>query len=590
MKFEKQLNKFYRWKIESKINIFYVIVLLFSFLISYFLYSALTAREIEDKMSITANQTLQALDKNLEFILGDVAQFSNLIFFDKTVQSTLRSINSEGIDPEIQTVLNKYLVNMLLSGDFISSVYLYDNYNNQYSMGKQMAKQKLIQNIENADWYDEVKKLDGGLEWVLNSGGVLKPDKDHNFISLVRVINDVTSIKKLATLMVNVDENTIQDEFEDISERYKSEFFIMDSHGQYITHPKTISSPYEEYLVPLLNQDHGHIVKKIGGKKMLISFASSKYSNWKIVGVMPINELSKEIKAFTYIPIIIILLNCLFILIGAVYVSKLVTKPLIKMQHYMKKVQQGNFETIPLEKNRDDEIVQLKRGFNKMVVDINNLINKVKEEQKIIRKNELNLIQAQINPHFLYNTLDAISALSLLNDSDGTYKVSQALGNFYRNSLNSGKDIITVKEEIDCINNYVTILDIRYKGKFEVRYDIDENINSLEILKLILQPFVENSIHHGIRNKREKGFISIRGYRENDYIMFRITDDGIGMNENKISEILNKKIQGHKNGFGIYSSIERIEIFYNIKDSVCIWSKENEGTEITIKIPIMERD
>ncbi len=146
------------------------------------------------------------------------------------------------------------------------------------------------------------------------------------------------------------------------------------------------------------------------------------------------------------------------------------------MESYMKEAEKGRFKTIPINNNRQDEITQLKRVFNKMVVRIERLITKVKEEEETIRKNELDLIQAQINPHFLYNTLDAISALALIKENKKTYDMSQSLGKFYRTSLSGGQEMITVHEEIECLRSYLHILDIRYESKYEVQFNIDASI------------------------------------------------------------------------------------------------------------------
>lgn len=586
--------KLYKWflklKIKSKINIFYLIVLFVSISTSYILYSAYNNHENEYKLSTTATQTLNALDKNLDFILEDVSQFSNLLFTDRNLQSALNASSSQGMDYQVANNLNQYIVNMLLSADYISTVYLFDNYDNMYSQGKYGLKPVVVDKIENASWYKEVYSLGGKLKWVINTGGVIEADPNHDYISLVRIINDMSSYKKIGTLIVNVDVNTIEKEFSDVGSKNNSEFYIVDDNGNYITHAPKDAANFEKELNQKLKENQGYFVKKIGNKSELICYISSRNSNWKIIGVMPINELSKQVTTTSYAFIILILMNCIFIFIGAIYVNKIVTNPLVKMQKYMKKAEMGDFQTMPEEGRSEDEISQLRKGFNKMVMEIEALIEKVKKEQRTIRKNELSLIRAQINPHFLYNTLDAISGLSLLKDNANTYKITRALGNFYHISLSDGREVVTVEEEINCIKNYVTILDIRYNGKFDVVYEIDEEIYQYNILKLMLQPIVENSVHHGIRNKHGKGRVTIKAYKFEEKLIFKIIDDGIGMDEATVDKILNTKKTSGKNSFGIYSSIQRISLFYNVENPITIVSKIMVGTEVTINIPIMKED
>ncbi len=584
------ISKYRRLKISAKIVIYYAMVLSISLLISYLLYNTLISSKVDDEISSTSMQTLEAIDKNLEFILNNVEQLSNLVFYDKSIQEALRNVEPYGIDPQVQWVLNKYLANIVLSGDIVSSAYVFDNYSNRYAMGTRAVSKLAINNIEESPAYDRIIKLQGGLMWEANSAGILENTSGSNYISLLRIINDVTTMKKLATLIVNVNEETIQNEFADVGKKYKSQFFIMDSRGNYIINPTQEDRSYEEYLVPMLENDHGYTIRNFGNRKMLISFITSKYSNWKVVSVMPISEIYKEITDASYIALVIILINSFFISFGALYITKLVTQPLAKMQGYMKSAEKGEFKVIPVEEHRDDEIIQLKKVYNKMVVEIEKLIGRVKKEERIKRKNELKLIQAQIKPHFLYNTLDAISALSLMGDSRKAYEITRSLGDFYRTSLSSGNETITVKEELGCIKSYLAILDIRYDGKYEVDYDIDPGIMDHKILKLLLQPIVENAVHHGLRNKEGKGLLSIKGYREGESLIFEIKDNGIGMTGEKVSEVLNNSVKNIHGGFGIYSCKQRLSIYYNIDDPLRIESSPGEGTEVRVEIPVIEED
>lgn len=586
--FSEWVNQYRRLKISAKVAIYYTLVLFISLLISYFLYNTLVSQKLDDEISSTSMQTLQAIDKNLEFLMNNVEQLSNIVLYDKSIQDALRAVDSNGIDPQIQWVLNKYLANIVLSGDVVSSAYVFDNYDNRYAKGTRAISKLAIGSIEESPVYSKIVKLQGGLLWEANSAGILENTSGNNYISLLRIINDVTTMKKLATLIVNVNEATIQREFADIGKKYKSQFFIMDTKGHYIINPMEKDRSYEQYLIPMLHNDHGYTIRHIGNRKVIISFITSKYSNWKIIGVMPINEIYKELGGKSYIALIIILINSFFISIGALNITKLVTQPLTKMQGYMKSAEKGEFIAMPVEANRDDEIIQLKKVYNRMVVEIEKLITKVKKEERTKRKNELNLIQAQINPHFLYNTLDAISALSLMGDSKNAYKITRSLAEFYRVSLNSGNEVISVKEEIDCIKNYLAILDIRYDGKYEVDLDIEPEIMDYRILKLLLQPLVENAVHHGLRNKEGKGMLSIKGFSTGDSLIFEIRDNGIGMTAEKINEVLNHRVGKNHGGFGIYSCKQRLSIYYNIDHPLRIVSKPGEGTQVTVEIPALE--
>ena len=166
-------------------------------------------------------------------------------------------------------------------------------------------------------------------------------------------------------------------------------------------------------------------------------------------------------------------------------------------------------ENMAVDEECEDEITNLKRAYNNLLNSIRELLERTKEEEKIIRKNELDLILEQINPHFLYNTLDVISGLTLIGDQDKSFQMTQALGRFYRNSLNSGCQVITVREELDIIKSYMTIINIRYDNEISIEYEVDESLLDILMLKLILQPLVENAVHHGMRQKEGKGELRI---------------------------------------------------------------------------------
>ena len=267
-------------------------------------------------------------------------------------------------------------------------------------------------------------------------------------------------------------------------------------------------------------------------------------------------------------------------------------RPVGELQDYMRRAGEGEFVHLPMVEPTPDEvptlddITQMRFFYNQMVWAVEDLVGQVKIEGKKLAQNELRLLEAQINPHFLYNTLDAVTALALLGDNENCLKMTQALGNFYRNSLNSGREFITVEDEINCIDNYIKILNIRYDNKITMDYDIEENIKKEKILKLILQPIVENAAHHGIRNKEEDGTIAIKGYLDEDEIIFIVTDDGIGMNEDKVEDILAGRANRSQSGFGLYSSIQRISLYYGIENPITITSEIGNGTEISIRTKV----
>jgi len=338
----------------------------------------------------------------------------------------------------------------------------------------------------------------------------------------------------------------------------------------------------KDFVKSTLKTEQAYELRQVDKENFCFVKSELGIEDWYIVGMVPISNYQPMGSYQKTLIVSFVLLNVLVVVICSMTLVRLIFRPLSEVEEHMAQVENAVFQAIPLEEQGNNEIACLKRGFNSMVSAIEELLEKVKEEEKAIAKNEFEILQAQINPHFLYNTLDAISALALTKQYDSCFKMTQALGQFYRNSLNSGKQIVTVQDELDCVRNYVTILNIRYDNKIRLIFDVQEDILDCNMLKLVLQPIVENAVYHGIRCKDGEGTIQITGYRYEDEIVLIVSDDGVGMPEEKIEEVMSGKSQKGKSGFGLYSEIQRISLFYDIEKPITITSELDSGTEITI--------
>lgn len=570
-------------RLKVKISIYYILVLVPALLALFFSITEIDAAIIRQQTLASAGQTLSAVDKNYGYILQNVYQFSDYLYFDSRVQDALRSTRKPGINPQVQEVMNRSLINMIISSNDIASAYLIDNYGNCYSMSRLHDERVDVESFSSTAWYKKVIAAKGTPVWVLDGGSAIRMKDGSRPVSLARVINDTTTYKPLGFLLINIDVETLK-------ERVGSgSVFLIDPSGKYITHAVGIAESDLPPLSSFAGKTRGE-EKSIGGKNcMVVSMPSAYGDGWTLIGVLPVSELSQRYRALESAMLLIIPVAVLILLAGQSYITRLVTNPLANMRGFMTQVQQGVFEPMPVDAVRDDEIVQLKRVFNLMVKRIKALIDRVTREQNQLRKSELATLRAQINPHFLYNTLNAISALSLVGDNKSAFELTQSLGRFYRVSLSSGREVITVKEEIRCIQDYVTILNIRYKGIFQAEYEIAPEILPLPILKLILQPFVENAIGHGLKEKNG-GHLSVRGWREGEVLTFQVADDGVGIPREKAECLLHTARPEGKGGFGVYSSIVRISLFYGVREPVLIESEEGTGTRVTIRVPVLPRE
>lgn len=549
-------------RIKTKILVMYLTILFISFVITFSVISVINSSYTKNEITNAGTQTVSALKGNLSLIFENVTQFSNLIYFDKNVQEVLRHVDNASIDPSIQKTIKQSLVNMILSGEYISSVMIIDSYHNSYSSYKMAPKTVSMDKLLEAEWYQKIADHRGNGFFMKGSEGVIEFYGDTPYITYVREIRDINNYKPLAILLVTVNEETIRNYFNQVSDAQKNDFYIIDGKGEYIVAPKKDLGREDNRLV--ITQDIG-------------------IEDWKLAGLFQFDDITVLAPYYSTVVILIICINVIFVFFCSVMLTRFIFHPLKKVESHMMLVEQGQFVEMEVSQQKN-EINNLKKGFNHMTTSIKNLIHKVKEEEQIIAKTELNLLQAQINPHFLYNTLDAVSALALMKDYDNCFKMTQALGRFYRNSLNSGLDFIKIKDEISCIESYLTILNIRYDNEIRTEIDVEEEVKECEILKLLLQPLVENAVHHGIKPKDGKGTISIRVFSDEDEIIFIVSDDGIGMSEEKITEIMEGRSATGKSGFGLYNLMQRITLYHGIKQPVLIHSELGNGTEVAVRV------
>lgn len=284
-------------------------------------------------------------------------------------------------------------------------------------------------------------------------------------------------------------------------------------------------------------------------------------------------------------------------LTGVILISKRImtgiTEPIRRLCEMTKLAGRGNF-AVRAQEDSSDELAVLNASFNEMVEEIGNLVEDIRVEQLNLRAMELKLLQAQINPHFLYNTLDAIIWLAEANQTQQVVNMVSSLSNFFRTTLSKGKDYISVREEEAHIQSYLEIQHFRYRDILEYHIQIPEELYQYQILKLSLQPLVENALYHGIKNKRGLGHILVSAKEVDGNLIFTVKDNGIGMKEEKLSEIkkrIHEKLadDSSPSGFGLFNVQQRICLNYGSGYGLEIESEYGEGTEVKLSIPAVKK-
>ena len=324
------------------------------------------------------------------------------------------------------------------------------------------------------------------------------------------------------------------------------------------------------------------------GHDYFLSINTIDNTTWRLAVVSNIDYIANTTSMLLIIDLIISVIFFLITLWSIRTVSNQVTEPIYRLRLAMEEVsQKGYIDAREVKVEGTYEVEDLTRNYNDMIKRISSLMDQVVLEQNLKRKSELSVLQNQINPHFLYNTLDSIIYEINNNENETAQNMIIALSKLFRISLSKGKSIIPIRDEVEHVRNYLLIQKMRYREKFQYSINVTEDIMDYKVTKLILQPIVENAIVHGIKNNPDGGKIDIEGYKDDGFIIFTITDDGFGILESKIKQIYDSF---HKvvetDGVGVNNVFQRIRLYYGEKADIKIESELDCGTKVFIYLPI----
>jgi len=305
--------------------------------------------------------------------------------------------------------------------------------------------------------------------------------------------------------------------------------------------------------------------------------------DWKFVSVVSSPELLTAVSEGNRAAIAFAAVTFLFLLALSLILAAKITDPVLRLRRQIGTIGKTGLKALETRHLRGDEINELENSYYQMVERINQLLTENDEEKEKQRKMELVALQSQINPHFLYNTLDAIAWIARLKKQPDIEKMIASLATFFRISLHKGDKFIPVEEEIRLVQSFVTVELMRFPDKFEIRYDIPDEVRQLRILKLILQPLVENAIKHGISEKRGKGLITVTAETSGEMIVFEVTDDGVGFREDRPLETAGDQAL-FRSGYGLRNVQERIKLEYGSDCGLEVRSERGQGTTVTVRI------
>lgn len=411
-------------------------------------------------------------------------------------------------------------------------------------------------------------------------------------VSLCRGVTFYDNDKPVTWItMVDMNFSTIEQLCKQVSLGKRGYVYIVDKSGNIIYHPQQqiiYAGLKTENIPEALSKQPGSYFDNFQGERRIMTIKNISYTDWKMVGISYVDELVPNKRNFNNFILFISLFGIAFEILASLFISAKISQPIKRLENQMKRVENGDFD-INLEVKGEDEVKRLSKAFNLMVAKIRQLMSQIIKEQEDKRKSEFKALQAQINPHFLYNTLDSIVWMNENRNYEGVTTMVSALAKFFRVSISKGHEIINVDDEIAHARSYLIIQKIRYKDKFDFTINAQPEILGCKTLKLILQPIIENAIYHGINQLQEKGEIRITASIEDNNIIFRVIDNGYGIKPEILKSILHQESKNeHNSGVGLKNVNERIKLCYGNEYGLEIDSELDVGTTVSIRIPLSD--
>lgn len=575
---------------------FVLIVMLITAIISVSLgtYSYNTSeKQVIDKVSQTNLAVVDVIKNNMNAMQRSVNNWVTVFILSSAVQQGLHN-NWDNIESVLYTGPTSSIMDqMLVTGD-LDYLALYGNTDDPvYQLATDQSSGPLpLSVIRDSFIYQETIDLNGAPNWFPLTG------QNNSFIEynrmdklgMSRMIKSTLDGNPIGFIFVGINHQTIQNKYLDNLYDKDHGILILDEEGNpLLSAGKTLHDESLSIIKQANTREAGSWVENIQNEDLLLTSGHTD-NGWQIIYAVPMHLLTRELESIKWLSILMILAGILLSIPLSMMFSAYVTAPIKKLLRSMRRFQSGNFDE-KVEINSRDEIGMLGQGYNKMVASIKELVNETYVLRLREKEAELKALQSQINPHFLYNMLDTIFWEAERAKQPHISEMVISLSRLFRLSLNQGKTFTSLGKEKQLIQHYLTLQSMRFKDKLTYRIDIPEELDHYVILKLCLQPFIENALVHGIERKRGDGHVHVNGILRDGYLIFTIEDNGSGMSAETLQALIRVKEEPDVNtsletsGYAIQNVIQRLQHYYQSDYELNMESEPGIGTRVTLTIP-----
>lgn len=604
-----KIKNFYsNLSIKYKILLFFwLIILLLSTFLGLYSYT-LSKNMVTQRAYTDCMKTVQQINNNIQFVQQDFFDALTLISIDKPSQKLFRSakkLSEQSVQDydfiKLQQDSVQSIVNLTLSTHYISRMVMYsDTYEYPLSAVDKVytipdRKNKPLSQLSQTDEYSEIVSANCHIEWFISEPGETFfsfESKERQLIA-AKLVKDLVTQKPIGILIAASDEHLFRQCYSSLLDDTENKVIILGAQNELLSCNDPSFYDYitsDKALLNNINQNHfSELVNTTEGLQLITSFCDNK-AGWTVIFSLPYDNVIGEITHIKWFTVALIIISFLLAIPLTMLIFRPISKSINQLLEAINRFKKGDFNAT-ITPYYQDELGRLSIGYNEMTKEIQSLITNV-YISNIQKKNaELKALEAQINPHFLYNTLEIMMAKAERQKNLEIVEMIYSLARFFRLSLNRGQEQTTIANEKELLEHYLTLQKIRYNDKLTYHISIDEDLLSVIIPKLILQPFVENSIIHGITPQKEKGLISVLGYKKDTNITFEIIDTGIGMSEEQYQELmysLDNNIEyntEHNGGYALYNVKKRLELAYGEEGyRLDISTKYMKGTHVKITL------
>lgn len=584
-------QKFKNLSLKKKLLVFYsVLFVLPLLLISIIIYEEVS-RSMMEKIQYSAAQGYEQSKSYLEYKILQMIQRTDVVVTNTSLKESIRESSAEGMDIHQQLAWRDSIMSYLQSVESSTQsirikIYIADKF-------EMLEDGEYILPLSKADtslWY----KKKEGQKIYFSPGAYLEGDRQDRYVALVRDIPEENNYQiRNSVLRMDIEIGELTEILQNATPTENAATYLVNRENMIVaaSDPDMLEKLRlskelpEEFSYSRYDSQNDMAEKRLDQQTVYCMRAKIRNTDWEMITVIPKADMTSGIARLQSMVAGLMILFGLLTIAGGTFIVSWIVKRISLLNDSFNQVKAGDTR-VYLSNDTKDEIGVLYDNYNEMMEHTNQLMDEKYRIGIHLKSAELKALQSQINPHFLYNTLDMVNWLAYSGRTEDIHKVVVALSKYYRLILNKGEDTLTLSKELQHVSHYISIQDIRFPGKLSYIEEVDSSLRDSIVPKIILQPLVENAIQHGIWEKKgKKGSIRIWGYEEAGDVCVKVIDDGIGMDEQTLSRVMDGTISSSGSSYGVKNVHARLQLMFGESYGLSFESREGEGTCVTVRFP-----